>query len=74
MFKAAFFDGEIETVQLRLGLEPTGRDLSLDRTQMGLTWTHSLLIVITHLVSGLKEAEVLYVSLQKEFSERQSDR
>ena len=27
-------------------------------TQIG-TWTHSLLIEITHLVSGLKEAQVL---------------
>ena len=27
-----------------------------------------------HLVSGLNEAQVLDVSLQKEFSERQSDR
>jgi len=32
-----------------------------------------LLIEIPHLISGLKEAQVLYVSLQKEFSERQSD-
>ena len=36
--------------------------------------THCLLIEITHLVSGLNEAQVLYVSAQKEFSERQSDR
>ena len=32
-----------------------------------------LLIEISYLISGLKEAQVLYVSLQKEFSERQSD-
>ena len=38
------------------------------------TWTHSLLIKITHLVSGHTEAQVLCVSAQKEFSERQSDR
>ena len=29
---------------------------------------------IIYLVSGLKEAQVLYVSVQKEFSDRQSDR
>ena len=42
-------------------------------TQIG-TRTHCLLIEITHLVSGLNEAQVLYVWSQKEFSERQSDR
>ena len=36
--------------------------------------THGLLIEIRHLVSGLNETQVLNVSLQKEFSERQSDR
>ena len=36
--------------------------------------THGLLTEITHLVSGLNEAQVLDVSSQKEFSERQSDR
>ena len=35
--------------------------------------THGLLIEIRHLVSGLNETQVLNVSLQKEFSERQSD-
>ena len=35
--------------------------------------THTLLIGITHLVSGLNEAQVLDVSSQKEFRERQSD-
>ena len=35
---------------------------------------HGLLIEITHLVPGLNEAQVLDVSLQKEFNERQSDR
>ncbi|KAJ8798757.1 hypothetical protein J1605_016560 [Eschrichtius robustus] len=35
--------------------------------------THCLLTEITHLVSGLNEAQVLDVSSQKEFSERQSD-
>ena len=38
------------------------------------TWTHSLLIKITHLVSGHTEAQVLCVSEQKEFSKRQRDR
>ena len=36
--------------------------------------THGLPVEITHLVSGLNEAQVLDVSLQKEFSERQRDR
>ena len=35
--------------------------------------TPSLPTEITHLVLGLNEAQVLDVSLQKEFSERQSD-
>ena len=35
--------------------------------------THSLLTEVTHLVSGLNEAQVLDVSSQKEFSEGQSD-
>ena len=43
------------------------------KTQIG-TWIHSLLTEITHLVSGLNEAQVLDVSWQKEFSERQSDK
>ena len=38
------------------------------------TQTHYLLIEIAHLVSGLNEAQVLYVSAQKEFGQRQSDR
>ena len=42
-------------------------------TQTG-TWIHGLLTEITHLVSGLTEAQVLDVSSQKEFSKRQSDR
>ena len=36
------------------------------------TQTHCLLIEISHLVSGLKE--VLYVSAQKEFRKKQSDK
>ena len=35
--------------------------------------SHCFLTEITHLVSELNEAQVLNVSLQKEFSERQSD-
>ena len=62
-----------ETVHLRLGLEPTGQDSNPDKTQYG-TSIHSLLIRITHLVSGLTDAQVLSVSPQKEFSKRQSDR
>ena len=38
------------------------------------TCTHGLLTEIIHLVSGLNKAQFLDVSLQKEFSERQSDR
>ena len=37
-------------------------------------WDLNLLAEITHLVSGLNEAQVLDVSSHKEFSERQSDR
>ena len=38
------------------------------------TWIPDLLAEIAHLVSELNEAQVLYVSAQKEFSKRQSDR
>ena len=58
-------------------------ELNLARIQTG-TQTQSkarlrleptvFLIKITHLVSGLAEVQVLSVSAQKEFSERQSDR
>ena len=48
-------------------------DFNPAKTQIG-TRTHSLLTEITHPVSGLNEAQVLDVSSQKEFSERQSDR
>ena len=48
-------------------LNPRGWDSNLAKT-------HSLPTEITHLVSGLNEAQVLDVSWQKEFSERQSDR
>ena len=53
----------IETVHLRLGLEPTCWDSNPAKT-------HSLPTEITHLVSGLNEAQVLDVSSQKELSER----
>ena len=43
--------------------------LKLARTQIG-TWTH----VPGLPVSGLTEVQVLHVSVQKEFSERQSDK
>ena len=46
--------------KLRLGLEPT--------------FFFFPLIRITHMVSGLTEAQVLCVSAEKEFRERQSDR
>ena len=71
-----------ETMHLRLGLGPLGWDSNPVRSQTG-TWTHSLLIEVTYLVSGLSEAQVLDaffffvvldVFLQNEFCERQSDR
>ena len=60
-----------------LGLKP-GQNPDWDLNPCG--WdsnpakTHSLSTEITHLVSGLNEAQVLDVSSQKEFSERKSDR
>ena len=54
-------------MDLRLGLEPTRWDSNPAKT-------HGLLIEITHLFSGLNEVQVLDVSSQKKFSERQSDR
>ena len=56
-----------ETMHLRLGLEPTCWGSNLAKT-------HGLPTEITHLLSGLNEAQILDVSSQKEFSERQSDR
>ena len=55
-----------ENVHLRLELEPTCQDSNMAKT-------HGLPTEITHLVSGLNETQVLDVSWQKEFSERQSD-
>ena len=66
--KREYFEGnETETVHLRLGLESLGWDSNSVRSQTG-TWTHSLLIDITYLVSGLNEAQVL-VFLEKGFCE-----
>ena len=50
-----------------------GWDVNPAKTQTG-TRTHGLLIEITHLVSGLNEAQVLDVSSQEGFSERKSDK
>ena len=59
-------DLHCETVYLKLGPELTCR---------AQTWPKpSLTTEITHLVSELNEAQVLDVSSQKEFSERQGDR
>ena len=49
-------------------------DSDWDLNTQAVSWTHCLLIEITYLVKELNEAGVLYVSEQKEFSERQSDR
>jgi len=50
---------ELETVYLRLKLEPTGQDPAWDLNTPGLR---------------INEVQVLDVSWQEEFSERQSDR
>ena len=68
---------DTEAVHLRLGLEPMLPGLELSQNpdcDLNPAKTHSLPTDITHLVLGLKETQVLDVSLQKEFSERQSDR
>ena len=62
-----------ENVNLRLGLDPMCRGSDPAKTLLE-TWTHNLLLRITHLVSGHTEAQDLCVSLQKEFSEKQSVR
>ena len=67
LFIDALLTSIAETVHLRLGLEPTRQDSNLAKT-------HGLPTEIIHLVSGLNEAQVLDVSSQKEFSERQSNR
>ena len=53
--------GGIETVYLRFGLESMWLGLKPSQNPV-------------YLVSGLNEAQVLDVSLQEEFRERQSDR
>ena len=50
-----------ETIYLRLGLEPMWLGLESSQNPQ-------------YLVSGPNEAQVLNISLQKEFTERQSDR
>ena len=74
----------IETVYLRLGLEPMWLGL---RPSQNLAWDwnphgwdlnpaqrHGFPTEIIDLVSGPNVAQVLDVSLQKEFSKRQNDR
>ena len=56
-----------ETIHLRLGLEPTWPALEPAKS-------HGLPTQFTDLVSGPSEAQVLDVSLQREVSERRSDR
>ena len=53
---------EVKTAPLKseLNLNPVN-------TQIG-TWTHSPIVEIAHLFSGLNEAQLLYVSTQKEFA------
>ena len=54
-----------ETVQPRLGLNQCAGTRTPPKPRL------ELLIEITHLVSGLNEAQFLDISSQKEFSERQ---
>ena len=67
-----------ETVYHRLGLEPMCWDTNPPKTLLG-TWTHMAGTQepsnnSQYLVSGPNKAQVLDVSSQKEFSERQRDR
>ena len=67
--------GHSKTVYLKLGLELSQNpdwDLNPRSQHLNPAETHGLPTEITHLVSGLNEARALYVSLQKEFRERQS--
>ena len=57
----------------QMGFEPS-QNSDWDLNPWGGTWTHCLSVKIAHLVSGLTEAQVLYVSAQKDFSKKQSDR
>ena len=63
----------IETIHLRLRLESTCQDLNLCGWASNLAQIHDLPTKITHLVLGPSVTQVLDVSLQKEFSEKQSD-
>lgn len=56
-----------DTVHLRLAFEPMCQYSNTARIQIG-NRIHSLLNEIALLSSGLNEAQVLYISLQKEFS------
>ena len=60
---------------MRLKLIILGKSWPPSET-MQLRWDVNprLLIEITHLLSGLNEAQVLDVSSQREFSERQNNR
>ena len=56
-----------DTAHLRLGFKPMCQYSNPVRIQIG-NRLHSLLTEIALLISGLNEAQVLYISLQKEFS------
>ena len=74
--KGDLSQGHSKTMYLKLGLELSQNadwDLNLCSQDLNLAQIHGLPNEITHLVSGLNEALVLDVSLQKEFSEKQSD-
>ena len=60
-----------------LGLQPGQNpvwDTNLHDQDSNTAKTQGLPTKTRHLVSGLNEAQVIEVSLQKKFSERQSDR
>ena len=62
---------------LTMELKSCNSDWDLKPSAWTQTWSKPrlrLLIEITYLVSGLNETQVLDVLLQKEFSERQSNR
>ena len=59
-------------LHLRLRLELTGQDLNTAKPRLGLEPT--VFCLRSHLISGLSEAQILDVSFQKEFREKQSDR
>ena len=70
-FCLKYFD--TETIDLRLGLNAYDWDSNPAKTQFG-TLTQNLLIRAIHPVSGLTKVQGLCVSVQEEFSERQTDR